>query len=185
MLPLDDVKPWLNITVDTFDAELQALIDRASEHIENECGWYFRLPRPVVEVLDGTGTDALFLRQHLPDDAAPLVLECRAGTTDPWVVVPAADYELDGRGIYAAGVWARGRRNFRATYEEGFTEPPGDIAQLFLEVMAHAWQTRGREGLSSERIGDYSYVIFPGSGGPVEGLKRWDFVTDHWKRKRL
>ncbi len=184
MLPLDDVKPWLKITVDTFDAELQALIDRASEHIENECGWYFRLPRPVIEVLDGTGTDALYLRQT-PDPDTALVVDCRAGTTDPWVVVPVEDYELDGRGVFVAGIWARGLRNFRASYDEGFDEPPGDIAQLFLEVMANAWQSRGREGLSSERIGDYSYVIAPGTGGPIEGLDRWESVTNHWKRKRL
>lgn len=184
MLPLDDVKPWLKITVDTFDAEVQALIDRATSIIETETGWYFRALREAIEVLDGTGTDAMYLRQPA-DVGTAIVVECRARATDPWVVVPVADYEAESRGVFVAGIWARGRRNFRVTYQEGFDEPPQDIAQLFLEVMANAWQSRGREGLSSERIGDYSYVILPGTGGPVEALDRWETTIDRWRRKRI
>lgn len=186
LIDLDTVKDWLGIaeTVTKHDELLQGLIDRGGEIIERELRWYFGAPRDAVEVLDGTGTSKLFLRQY-PVDESAVVVETRSGVSDDWTAVDGDDFEVDGRGLHHRTKWLRGRRNHRATYQEGFDDVPGDIRQLLLDLVSIGWRRRGKEGLSGERIGDYSYTLLPGTGGDIESLPRWKAVVSRWKRLRL
>ena len=179
MLPLAEVKAHLGITGDASDGQLAALVDRATAIVERELHWYFRDPRDAVEVLDGTGEASMWLRQP-PVDEGAVTVENRTGVGDAWEAVDATDYEVDGRGLYAAGEWARGKRNFRVSYREGFIDPPGDVAQLVLDLVASVWRDKGKEGLRSERIGDYSYTR-----ADLEDQPRWGNVRSNWERRRV
>lgn len=180
LVELDVLKAWLKVRVDTSDDLLMALEERASEIVQRELRWYFGEPRETVEILDGTGTPKLFLKQ-MPSDGA-VVMESRGGTNDAWTVMSADDYELEGRGLYArsAYIWARGMRNFRATYKEGFATPPKDIQQVVMDLVSAIWNRQGHEGFASESIGDYSYTV-----EDLDNLPRWTRVVNTWKRGRV
>lgn len=180
MLSLTAVKDWLKITSNDNDLQLQELMDRAQAIIERSTGWYFGSPRAADEIFDGTGTLRMFLRQT-PVSGQPIVVYMRPGATDAWEVVPTDDYEVEGRVLYTATGWLRGRRNFRATYQEGFTEPPGDVAQLFLEMVSSKWKDRGeRTDMLSESIGDYGYTR-----ADLISQPSWSTVQNNWRRVRL
>jgi hypothetical protein len=178
MVPLDTVKQWLKITTDEFDDQLQDLIDRAQAIIEREVHWYFGTSRDAEEILDGNGTSSMYLRQPPLGD---VVISTRSGATDEWTVVLSNTYEVDGRGLHVSSRWARGKRNFKAVYQEGFTEPPGDVAQLLMEMVSSKWKNRGeRTDMQSESIGDYSYTR-----ADLKSQTGWSAVKNTWGRKRI
>jgi hypothetical protein len=112
---------------------------------------------------------------------ADVVVYERAGATDAWTVVATSRYEADGRGLHVPSQWSRGVRNFRALYEEGFTTPPGDVAQLLLELVSSKWKGRSdRADMQSESIGDYSYTR-----ADLEKQPAWSTVKNNWGRKRI
>lgn len=167
----------------TDEASLTALIERISDAIERDLGWYFGPSRAKEEILDGTGTSKLFVRQP-PLDEDAVVVRNRSGVGGDWEVVDPDLYEVEGRGIYADGRWVRGKRNFRVDYDEGFAEAPGEIQQLVLEVVSNAWRNRDTDpvGIVAESIGDYSY-----SKGVLQ-LQNADSYADvrsSWRRLRV
>lgn len=180
MLPLATVKSWMKVTVDTYDDQIQALMDRAQALIEREVCLYFGPPRATEEILDGTGTTMMFIRQA-PVDPSAVVLSYRTGVTDDWSVVDSDDYEISDRGLFVPSYWTRGKRNFKAAYQEGYNDPPGDVAQLFLDLVTSKWKGRGdRTDLVSETIGDYSYTR-----ADLEKQSSWSSVKNNWGRKRI
>ena len=180
MIPLDDLKGWLGIRVDTYDDLLTAMEERAVEFIQNQLHWYFGQPRETTEYVNGTGTPRMFLRQ--PPDDGVVVLSSRSGVAATWEVVDSEDYEITGRGLYSAfeSVWYRGLRNYRAVYLEGFSDPPGDIAQMVYSVCGALWNRREKDGYASEKIGDYGYTL-----AELEKVAGWAAVKANWKRGRL
>jgi hypothetical protein len=181
MLNIETVKSWLGIpeTTDTFDDALVELDERVGATIERALQWYFGPPRAVDAVLDGTGTAAMFLSQ--PPVNGVVAVYSRGGVGGTWELMDSETYELRGRGLYVAGTWAKGRLNYRAVYEEGFVEVPGDIQQVALEALSATWKKRGREAFTSETLGDYSYTL-----ADLETSSRaWDHVRRHWRRGRL
>lgn len=183
LVELATAQEFLGISAGADDDALTALIERVSEIIERELDWYFGSPRAAVEILSGTGTDKLFLRQP-PTDEGALVLSNRSGVGGTWETVDPDLYEVEGRGIYANGLWVRGSRNFRASYSEGFDSVPGDIEQLTLEIVGKAWATRksAQQGISGETIGDYSYTR---GSLDVRRAPSWSTVAASWRRLRL
>lgn len=180
MLTLIEAKQWMKITVDTYDDQIQALIDRAQAIVERETGWYFGEPRAADEVLNGTGTTKIFAPQNIVDPDGVTVYS-RPAATDSWTIVDEEDYEVDGRGLYVASRWLKGKRNFRITYEEGFDPLPGDVHQLLLDLVSSKWKARGeRTDLASEKIGDYSYTR-----ADLEKQDGWVTVKNNWRRKRI
>ncbi len=185
LIPLEDIKAWLKITVSTYDDLLTALEVRVSAFVERKLRWYFGIPRPKVELLNGTNAPKMFLNQP-PADGATVLLESRSGVGQDWTTVAATDFELDGRGLYAAvGYrWTKGLRNYRATYNEGFTEVPGDIRQLLLTLIVMVWSRRGREGLGSEKIGDYAYTNEV-MNTIIGNIPLWAEIMHVWRRGRI
>lgn len=181
MISLSDLKAYLKVNVDTYDDILTALESRAVAIVEHQLRWYFGEPREVKEVLDGTGRPRMFLNQT-PVDGVISLLESRSGVGDDWGVVSTDDYEVEGRGLHAlsAYVFYKGRRNFRATYQEGFATAPEDIQQVVLDLVAAIWNRRSHEGFSSESIGDYSYTV-----EDLNNLPRWITVMNNWRRGRI
>jgi hypothetical protein len=185
---LASVKAWLGITVNTWDTELADLMARALDAVQHELDWYFGTSRPAVEVMNGTGGRALWLRQP---PLAGVTVHTRTGIDQPWTLVAATDYESDmdytqpmtamGRSLFNVGNWTRGKRNYRVQYNEGFAVMPGDIEQLLLDLVKGKWEGRGTTpGLKSERIGDYAYTR-----GDLEETEGWSMVVARWRRGRI
>lgn len=186
LVDIETIKTWLKIPASTtaYDDVLTGLEERVAEWIHRELRWYFGPSRERVEVLNGTGTPKMFLLQPPVDGA--VTLHTRSGPGDDYTVVADSDYELGGRGLYCAAghCWAKGFRNFRATYNEGFEEVPGDIVQLVLDVIAVIWNQRGKEGFGSERIGDYNYSMLVVNDA-IGNVPRWEKIKHNWRRGRI
>ena len=180
MIPLDDLKVWLGVKVDTYDDLLTALEARTVAYVERQLQWYFGEPRETTEYMNGTGTPRMFLRQ--PPDDGVVVLSYRSGVSTDWAVVDTEDYEITRRGLYSvyASVWYRGLRNYRAVYLEGFSSPPGDIEQVVYSLVGALWNRRDKDGYTSEKIGDYSYTL-----ADLEKVASWVDVKASWKRGRI
>jgi len=188
---LATVKAWIGLPAAAdavVDPQISELMARALDAVQHELDWYFGASRPAVEILDGTGTRALWLRQ--PPLSGVAVYE-RAGVGAAWTLVSAADYEASGdtsqpmtamgRALFNVVNWTAGVRNYKANYDEGFTTMPGDIEQLLLDLVKGKWQGRGAiPGMKSETIGDYAYTR-----GDLEETQGWFSVVARWKRGRI
>ena len=178
MYDLNGVKAWLAITVETWDGEIQALMNRALDAVQRELDWYFGESREVTETLDGTGNRVLWLRQP---PLGGVVVSDRTGVGDAWAVVDTADYEGDTRGLFHVANWTAGVRNYQIVYAEGFAVMPGDIEQLLYDLVNAKWRGRTTNpAMKAEKIGDYSYTR-----GDLEGSKYWDTVVARWRRGRI
>ena len=62
MYDLNGVKAWLLVTVETWDGEIQALMDRALDAVERDLDWYFGESRSVTEVLAGALEEGVSLK---------------------------------------------------------------------------------------------------------------------------
>lgn len=176
----------LKTTLTATDADwvLEALIARTVDFVERQLDWYFREPRDAVEVLDGTGLRALWLRQYIAEETAtsPLV-EYRTGVGGDWTELDADEYEysVGQRALFNTWIWTRGVQNYRVSYREGFTTMPGDIEQLVLDLIVAKWNARGRDPLlKSETLDYYSYTR-----GDLEEIPGWKEIRARWKRGRI
>lgn len=175
---LADVKRWLGISGAGFDTDIQALMERALYAVQLELDWYFGASRLASETLDGTGGQELWIRQ--PPLNTPVV-RVRDGVGGTWEVESAANYEVDGRGLFHETEWTAGFRNYRVDYAEGFAAIPGDIEQLLLDLVSGKWRSRTTNPeMQSERIGDYSYTR-----GDLESSPYWRGVVMRWRRGRI
>jgi hypothetical protein len=160
---------------------LDALILRTLDAIEKELDWYFGEPRAAVEILNGSGSRLLWLRQYIV--GSTVSVQYRGGVGDAWETVDADDYEFDTGGRLLANVanWIKGVRNYRVSYTEGFATMPGDVEQLLLNLVVSRWNNRENDAaLRSETIGDYSYTR-----GDLEEMPGWGAVWARWKRGRI
>lgn len=177
MISLDEVKSFLRKTDNVNDDDLDELRRRAIATVERALDWYFGPPRPKTEIQSGADRPTLWLKQPPVEG---LVVSCRAGPVDPWETVDDEDYEVDGRGVTSATYWPLGYRNVRFQYDEGFVDPPLEVVQLVLELIASKWLRRGKGDLKSETLGRYSYTR-----GDLENSERWGTVKNNWKRGRI
>jgi hypothetical protein len=115
----------------------------AVAYVERYTGRYFGAVAEIVETLDGSGADVLWLRET-PAATPAILVESRA--SDTWETVDLDDhpYETDGRQLYLSGGWTYGRRNVRVTYTAGYAagEEPADIRQVVMELVAKMYQFR-------------------------------------------
>ena len=165
----------------TDDEILQQLIDRTVDFVQRELDWYFGAPRAATEILDGTGTNLITVRQFIVNSS--VVVSERDTVGEAWETVDTDDYEfrVGERGLYHASEWTAGKRNYRVQYTEGFETMPGDIEQLILDLVTSRWNNRDNDpGLRSEHIGDYSYTR-----ADLEELPGWSAVFNHWRRGRI
>lgn len=175
MISVDDLLPWLgNPGEPGVSQVLEALEARAVEIIQSETDRYFGAAIEHIEQLVGDGSGSLYLRERPFAESESIegtVVEYRAQTGDAWVEIAAGGsdgWELEyPRPVWlgavlrrsGGGVWTKGYQ-YRITYTFGYAagEEPGDIRQAVIDLVSFKYNERGREGLKSETIGDYSYT---------------------------
>ena len=170
MITLADLRAWLNVTDTDSDALLTALEARAVDFVQRETGRYFGPSIARTEILRGDDSDMLRLRER---PSAITLLEYRAVTATTWTAlaasgawelhVPMDDTGILGAVLYRIGAeWSRDTR-YRVTYPFGYTAgaEPGEIRQAVMDIVELKYIERGRFGLRSETLGDYSYTLGP------------------------
>lgn len=186
MIDVADLMAWLGnpgepeaVTV------IEALEGRAVEIIERETGRYFRAPIEHVEVLRGDGSTLLWLRERPTEIDS---VEERARPGEEWTEVPANRYEVEvmtsklptPARLRHASRW-RADCDYRVTYQFGYAagQEPGDIRQAVIDLVALKYQERGRGGLRSETIGDYSYTRM--SAADLEAVPEIARTVARWR----
>lgn len=135
----------------TADNALIRLYEQAAvARVERETGFSYVAEASVVEELEGSGNDSLWLA-NLPKAGAAFTLKEWDGTA--WQTVPASDYRRSGRVLYrTGGAWKRGRLLYQASYTAGYAQSgaaeeisiaaPADIREAVLELVAAMYTER-------------------------------------------
>jgi len=148
---------------------LEALEARAVDLVQRETGRYFGTAVARTEYLQGDDSHVLRLRER---PSAVTTVHYRTQVGDDWTAIAAADddgWELRAPEDdtlpsmllrKAGGVWSS-CVEYKVAYSFGYIAgaEPGEIRQLVMDVVALKYNERGREGLRTESIGDYSYSI--------------------------
>lgn len=188
MIAVADLLDWLgNPNEPGVTALLTALEARAVDIVEQETERYFGASTTRTEYLKGDDTNVLRLRER---PATVTSLEYRMYVGDAWTAIVGADadgWELrlpasetaGGVLLRKAGLCWSSCYEFKATYTFGYTAgaEPGEIRQAVIDLVSFKYNERGREGLRSETIGDYSYTTLVDTMGKrdllqVPGLMR-------------
>jgi len=174
------------------DALIENLIDAATSQIQNRCNRKFgrrdynrandatKTAHAVTSILSepyhyfsGDGRSSSHILPNYPVDSASITIEeLTSRATDGTATwsssgyVTGYDYEVDWEnGIIRllGGVFSKGTRNYRITYEAGYEEPntpaapwvPEDLQQCCNEIVKMMYEGGGGR-ISSESIGTWS-----------------------------
>ena len=139
-------------------AQVERLINAATDAIEAHLGRRI-MARNYAEWLDGQGGSRLFLKHHPVVSISKIVI----GRTDGEELDPD-DYVVDmGAGIvqYDYGFTA-GWQNILVEYRAGSETIPADVEQVCIELVCLMHKQAERNGIKSEKLGDYSYEMAEG-----------------------
>lgn len=198
IVSLDELKRVLGIDLgDTSeDDNLERIILAKTAWVEGETKRRFDTPVPHVQYEDGSGEQELYLEWHVDDspeadnpseslDPTTSVRVSRRPRSEKWrawePLVEGEDWERRGQTLLFLRTWQvwPGEDEFKIEYLGGYARAPEDVKEVVLELamnqyMADADTSSGTAGISSEKIGDYSYTI--GAGGGASSAV--GFLTD-------
>lgn len=162
--------------------ELDRLIAAATGMLGRELGRFLGEPAETQELHRGGRSLVLLFDDPVAvgEETEPTVtVEGRAGASLAWEAIEETEYSRDGRRLEHPSCWPQG---VRVTYSRGYDldEGPAELRDLVLEMVLAKVRQRGREGLTSETIGDYSYTK-----ADLTQLDSWTSIAARWRRNRL
>ncbi len=173
---------------------LVTLEARAVDIITSETERYFGASTVHSEIISGEGCDRIWLNEA---PTAVTSVEERCGAGDDWTAIDGAGsdgWELRAP-VSISGVTTLHRKNgltwlfgheYRVTYSFGYASgsEPAEIRQAVLDLVALKYNERGREGLRSETIGDYSWTALADSMGnrDLRAVPGWGSMVRRWRR---
>lgn len=157
---LTAVKAYLGISVSTYDAILESLIDECTVWIENELGGrrIFNDEEDVTEYHDGddgTGKNKIFPKRWPIVSITSLSYNSGTPGTPVWTAYTADDYELDKEAgiIYMGSALPRGIQCLKLVYEAGFADIPLDLSIACKKMVAKEFDKRKSQGVTQEGVG--------------------------------
>jgi hypothetical protein len=165
-----------------------ALIEAASEAVESYCRRTFA-SSTVTESVDGTGKPRLWLSRRPVSSVGTVTVNGTAidnTSGDAWTLQGNRGELLRGAGYLDprhAMAWPKGYSNVVVTYVGGYATIPGPVKQATIAMVKHMSEAANKTGLlSSESIGDYSYVLNTafnkGDIPPAVGMMLAAYVQD-------
>lgn len=185
LITATEYKTARGISGSTWDARITPAILHAKAWTDRYCGREdmetggtsaFELDAAEVEVVDGTGSEWLFVKRTPLNSITSIVETYTDGSTatvtstsyrkahanqGAIVLLPAmAGWESSP----SRSVWTEGVQNFTVTYSGGYTTIPDDLKNAQYEIidvlLAQAPGSPGGGAFQSENLGDYSYSRF-------------------------
>lgn len=137
------------------------LINSASDFIERHTKRVLKSATYTSEKYDGNGSYYLYLRQWPITAISSVKRWDTVSNASAATYVENTDYLYDGtKGwLYLREGFQIGVQNYQVTYTGGYTIIPYDVRQACAMYAEWQYTMRGKTGLSSERIGDYSYQL--------------------------
>ncbi len=151
-------------------AQVDALIDVATEYIEKYCNRIFLQATYTDEIQDGTGEKSIFVAnppiQSLTD--IDIIVQSESGDTTSTFLATKFDYESKTGEIRfkpdtflntAGGVFSKGFQNIKITYSGGWVAVPQSIQLIAAEFVKERFDpTLVEDTLEREKLGDYFYA---------------------------
>lgn len=181
IVSVDDLKQVLGIALDDADQDdnLTRLIKAKTAWVEGYTQRRFGTPILHTQIVRVSGEDRIFLEWHLDDEnavAAPnpdpktSVVVSRRPILErfrPWeVLVEGEDWERQGQELFFLRAWQTWpcEDEYKIEYLGGYIVPPEDIKEVLLELASNQFlinseMSSDTGGLTSEKIGDYSYSV--------------------------
>lgn len=167
IVPLTELKNALGIALDdtSQDTALTEQEARVSAWVDNQVKRRFRDPEDRIETRLGSGRRLLYLRGHVADpeaeDAVLITERLLAYGTGEWTDIDG--FELRGDSIVRTDgqVWLP-NAEYKILYSDGYEEgdAPADIKALVIELVQNERDALTEQaGVTSEKIGDYSYTL--------------------------
>lgn len=155
LVDLSSVKTWLGITTDDYDSFLNLAIENVSDMVKEYCHRPFSsVTRSEVIDIENEYTSRIGLK-YAPVTSV-VALTCAGSLVDP------SDYVVDSSGeikLKSGNYFTKGVAKVEVTYVAGLTQVPNTIKWACYELIGAAFNSRGKGGLISEKIGDYSYKL--------------------------
>ncbi len=168
LVDLDDLKTALGVDGTDEDDALELLEGQAAAWVEGRLQRRFQSGEERKEYVVGSGTRTLYLNGHIADTDATVAVRERALNGGTWEDTDDVDFERRGDTLVRldALVWSR-FVEYELTYDDGYSEVPGDIQALVIELVgvmrgaatAAASVSSGTAGLKSETIGEFSQTF--------------------------
>lgn len=208
IVSLDELKRVLGLDLEdtSEDANLTRIITAKTTWVEGETKRRFDTPIHHEQYESG-GFQHLYLEWHVDDsveadnpseslDPTTSVHIFRRPRSEQWraweELIEGEDWERRGQTLIFLRTWQvwPGEDEFKITYMGGYAVAPEDIKEVILELAMNQYlidlnSSSGTAGVTSEKLGDYSYTvdlgaIATGTGGTSEnGLK----TLNRYKRK--
>ena len=142
------------------DPLMLMLADSAVAYLSRETHRYFGMPEERQEYLPGSGTHRLWLADE--PIGTPVVKEYWQGAEEETVTEFATRGRLLTR--LEGKQWGR-RYDYEITYTAGYHILPADVEQAVFDLVRWKFEAqKAAPGMTSEKLGDYSY-----SRGEVDG----------------
>jgi uncharacterized phiE125 gp8 family phage protein len=180
---LATAKDHLDIPDTSQDTRIEMLINTASQWFERYCGRVFK-SASYVHQFDGTSQTDMILREFPVTSITEVRVDWSREFADS-TILDAADYNANDDELLAAGIlrrhnglWPRGSRNVKVTYEAGYAEVPSDLEYACLLMVE--WLYRGN---SDRRIGRTSVGKAGETTGYTDSIPVEIMMTaDNYKR---
>lgn len=173
------------------DSMVEFWINVSSEKLETFTGRKLKKVTGLIDYAHGAGSNTILLKEFPVIAISELKIDSGSLFTDPSTVIPVADYTISDDSLsvlYLNGLFPRGYRNVKITYNAGYDPIPSDIENACLWLVF--WYHKAREGAeigrNSKSKGDesmsflqdmpkdikdtidkYRRMEFPLSGGPI------------------
>jgi hypothetical protein len=181
IVSLDDLKSVLGIDEDdaTQDDNLTRLIKAKTAWVEGATQRRFDTPIPHTQIECGSGEAELYLEWHVDDvvytppltpSPSTSVVVSRRPVLERYraweLLVEGTDWERRGQTLYFLRAWTLWpvQDEFKIDYLGGYGIAPDDIKELILELARNQYlidteTSSGTSGITSEKIGDFSYSV--------------------------
>lgn len=161
---ISDVKAYLDISGTTYDTLLTDIVDRVSRIIEGKLDRIIAQQTGLVEYRDGSGSNTLTLRNYpiISITSIEYGIDGAFGET-----IAASEYwvELERGYVHRvnSGIWTRGHRNHKITYDAGFATVPTDYEHAAVMMSARVFKMKDHVIMQSQNLKDGSITFKPGS----------------------
>lgn len=161
LVTLDNAKDFLGITDSSKDDLLEILINQATDYIENECNRRFESTVYTEQEYSGRGIKTIQLDEFPVITFTLLEVNNNTDNTDNWSEIDTDNYwvEEDTGILTKTTNYAKGNKNYRATYTAGFTTIPHDLQFACMMLVSETFNKRKAMGVKSESLGDHSLTF--------------------------
>lgn len=171
MISVDRLQEAKPATLEVDPSVLQDMITRAVAFVSRQTGRTFGTAEVVTEYLSGNGSRVLRLPEPVLEtdsDTGLVSVTERPYPGGTETVISLSEVDLRGGGLthnlvrLGGDVWCQGYE-YAVEYQRGYLVDAGpkDVEELVIELVALRLARQGREGLSGETIGGYSYTVAP------------------------